>query len=548
MNTNEALKLLGDKKFLDKLFRFSYHRCNTSHEAEDLCSEIIFTVISAIHRQEEIDNFYAFVWTIARRVYADYCQRRDTERSVFSIENGDLALLASKENDIEKLIEESAKQEQFKRILKEIAFLSRAYREVMILFYLDGLSVKRIAQRLNVRESTIKQRLFSARNQIRKEVETMNEKPYVLKPIKLAFSGSGDPCGNDPRMKAERSFSQNLIYLCKNKPKSAKELSDELYVPMPYVEEELEIQCHGENGTYGMLRKLDNGKYTINIHLVDYDEYDQANRIYEKHLPEFCRAMKNTLEQNRAKILSFPYLSEQKDLRFIMWSLISRIVWDFTERVNQVLAKTYFSDITPLKRNFSCVAVAYTDEQHPAFDFYGCDVINATSVGGYQSVFVSNIYGKRMDEHFNCEHNLYCDPQLLMALKAIGKISVDELSETEKEIAAKAIECGYLCRNGAVIEPKMIVIDRKNEKDFYNLSYDFNDDMGTFIEQIAEELSTFMRTHIPKHLLNEYPVYTILIAGIRILSKAIEECIAAGILSTPESRIGAEGMLMIVEK
>ena len=151
MKANKALKLLDDKNFLDKLFRFSYHRCSTAHEAEDLCSDIIFTVISAIHRQEEIDNFYAFVWTIARRVYADYCQRRNTEHSVISIENSDLALIASKENEIDKLIEESAEQEQLKRIFDEIAFLSKAYREVMILFYLDGLSVKNIARRLNIK-------------------------------------------------------------------------------------------------------------------------------------------------------------------------------------------------------------------------------------------------------------------------------------------------------------------------------------------------------------------------------------------------------------
>ena len=46
---------------------------------------------------------------------------------------------------------------------------------------------------------------------------------------------------------------------------------------MPYVEEELEIQCRGENGSYGMLRKLDNEKYALNILLVDYSEYNQAN-------------------------------------------------------------------------------------------------------------------------------------------------------------------------------------------------------------------------------------------------------------------------------
>ena len=111
MKTNETLKLLDDKDFLDKIYHFSYHRCNTSFEAEDLCSDIVLAVISAIHKQERIDNFYAFVWTVARRVYADYCEKRNAERQVFSIENSDL-MLASKENEIEEFVEEAAEQEQ----------------------------------------------------------------------------------------------------------------------------------------------------------------------------------------------------------------------------------------------------------------------------------------------------------------------------------------------------------------------------------------------------------------------------------------------------
>ena len=547
MKTNEPLKLLDDKDFLDKIYHFSYHRCNTSFEAEDLCSDIIIAVISAIHKQERIENFYAFVWTVARRVYADYCEKRNEERQVFSIENSDL-MLASKENEIDEFIEKAAEQVQISRIFKEIAFLSKAYREVMVMFYIDELKVKDIATRLNINETTVKQRLFSARNSVRKEVETMSERTYVLKPVKLAISGIGNLGGNDPSSKTERMFSQNLIYLCKDKPKSAKELSEELCVPMPYIEEELEIQCHGENGKYGMLRKLENGKYAVNIHLVDYDEFDQANKIYEKHLPEFCEVIKSTLKKNGEKILSFPYLSEQKDLRFIMWALISRTVWDFEGRINKVIAEKYFSDIIPVNRTFSCVAVAYTDEQYPEFDFYGSDGIDATSIGGYKSVFASNIYGKRIDKHFHYGHNLSHDPKLLMVLRAIGGIGIDELSESEKEIAAKALECGYLRKNGNVIEPKIIVIDRKNDRDFYNLSFDFNNDMGAVIEQIAAELSMFMRKHIPEHLMNEYQIYTRLIAGIRILAKSIEECIKEGLLTEPENRVGAEGVLMVVER
>ena len=135
-----------------------------------------------------------------------------------------------------------------------------------------------------------------------------------------------------------------------------------------------------------------------------------------------------------------------------------------------------------------------------------------------------------------------------MVLEAIGGLPVDELTENEKEIAAKAIEYGYLCKKGNVLEPKIIVIDRKNDQEFYNLSFDLNTNMKEIIEDIADELSVFMKKRIPEHLISEYQIYTQLIAGVRILSQTIEECIKEGMLSEPEKRIGAEGVLMIVEK
>ena len=305
MKTNEILKLIGDKEFLDKIYQFSYRRCNTSYEAEDLCSDIILAVISAVHNQESIENFYAFAWTIARRVYADYSEKRNQTRQTISIENSDL-LLAAKENEIDSFIEEAAEQEQIKKIFAEISFLSKAYREVMVLYYIDDMKVKDIALKLGINENTVKQRLFSARNTVRKEVETMSNRNLSLKPIRLAIVGTGNPMGNDPRTKADRVLSQNLIYLCKDKAKTAKELSEELCVPMPYIEDELEIQVYGENGNYGMLRKLDNGKYITNILLVDYSEYDEANKIYEKYLDEYIPILKANFEKQKQDILLFP--------------------------------------------------------------------------------------------------------------------------------------------------------------------------------------------------------------------------------------------------
>ena len=42
-----------------------------------------------------------------------------------------------------------------------------------------------------INETTVKQRLFSARNTVRKEVETMSERNLSLKPMTLMFLGTG---------------------------------------------------------------------------------------------------------------------------------------------------------------------------------------------------------------------------------------------------------------------------------------------------------------------------------------------------------------------
>ena len=548
MKTNEILKLIGDKEFLDKIYQFSYRRCNTSYEAEDLCSDIILAVISAVHNQENVENFYAFVWTIARRVYADYSKKRNQMRQTISIENGDL-LLTAKENEVDNFIEEAAEQEQIRKIFAEISFLSKAYREVMVLYYLDEMKVKDIALKLGINETAVKQRLFSARNTVRKEVETMNERNLSLKPIRLAIVGTGNPMGNDPRTKADRDLSQNLIYLCKNKAKTAKELSEELCVPMPYIEDELEIQVYGENGKYGMLRKLDNGKYLTNILLVDYSEYDEANKIYEKRLDEYIPILKANFEKQKQNILLFPYLSEQTDATFILWALISRTIWDFEKRVIETIGKDYFSDIEPVKREFTTVATAFRDDMNPNFGFYGCDGIQSNSVWKYRYVHFSNIYGARKEKHFACDHNITNDDKLLLTLKALdGTLSIDELSDTEKEVAAKAIECGHIRKCGKILLPKIVAYEKKFDKAFHNMAIALNENTETLVNEIAKELSAFMRKNIPEHLMNEYEYYTGCIAGVRFLHETIEACIKEGLLCEPENKIGAEGVLMVIEK
>lgn len=118
MKTDETIKKLSDQVFLDKLYGYAYHRCRTSHEAEDLCSDIILAILRAIYNGKEIQNFYAFVWTVAHRVYADYCEQRKIHSdAVIDAEYSD-HILNTPETPIDAYFEKEAEKELFSCIMR----------------------------------------------------------------------------------------------------------------------------------------------------------------------------------------------------------------------------------------------------------------------------------------------------------------------------------------------------------------------------------------------------------------------------------------------
>ncbi len=138
---------------------------------------------------------------------------------------------------------------------------------------------------------------------------------------------------------------------------------------------------------------------------------------------------------------------------------------------------------------------------------------------------------------------------LLFLTKALeGNLSVDKLNATEKEIAAKLIESAYVKKCGELLCLRMIAYDRKFEKDFFDLSFALNQNTESIIEEIAKELSEFMKKKIPEHLINEYEYYISLVAGVRFLHETIEACIKEGLLCEPKSKNGPEGVIMAIEK
>ena len=161
MTSKEAMAILQKQEFLDKLYGFAYKRSNSSSEAEDLCSEIIVSIVRSLRKTAEIKDFYGFVWTIARRVYADYCDKSSRVR-VVSYTDGAYNVAA---NQLEEFLEDHNDSELIKSIMREISFLAKIYRDVMVMYYIDELSIKEISRQFkNQRNRCETEALFSSKH------------------------------------------------------------------------------------------------------------------------------------------------------------------------------------------------------------------------------------------------------------------------------------------------------------------------------------------------------------------------------------------------
>ncbi|MBO5051195.1 MAG: sigma-70 family RNA polymerase sigma factor [Clostridia bacterium] len=541
MKKQDLLKYFDDY-LLDKLFSFCYARTNDSYEAEELCSDIIYALVKAAHSDGEIESVYPFIWRVARNVYADFSNhRRKRTETIYEGDSEEILLGVA----VEDTSDDTA--ELLTSVCRRIAFLTKAYREVMTMFYIDGLTTAQIAKKQGTSEVAVRQRLFSARQKIKSEVEEMAEtynKPVALDKIDYVIWGTGSPAWGDPRNVCTRMFSNHIVWLCHKKPMSASEIAEELNVPTIYVEEELEILRKGENGKYGFLRRLENGKYALNFILLDKDVFEKANAIYTEQLPKICETISNYIEEHKAEYLAFPYLNKKVDMNLILWQQVFHIADAFSYCVEYALKKNHFADVEKTDRPFS--VFGYVDNGK----YYGggWDGVDAQNVCGFSNVHLDNIYITRIKKHFSCGLNVSKDPQTQLALRAIDGLDITLLSEKEKEHAAKAIECGYLYRDGDTLYTKILVNALSDRDRLFDISNALqNGYFDADAEIVAAKVAELIKKSVPDYLIGEWRLANNL-ASMPILDAVVECLIEKGVLTPPEDGIGAEGCWMSVEK
>ncbi|MBQ4574083.1 MAG: sigma-70 family RNA polymerase sigma factor [Clostridia bacterium] len=240
------------EKCLAEVFYYCLRKTGNEQDAEELAAEISLEIISSICRGYSPEQISAWVWTVAKRRWAKWAkQHYYSPIAEVDIENEDVA---SDEDTPENAL---IIADDIARMRRELAFTRTDYRQILVAHYFEEKSVAAIAREFSIPLGTVKTKLQKCRKQLKEGMEMAREfgiRSY--KPEDVRFINYCDSFGRrgQPWSILERGLYKNIfLEVCRN-PQSAEQISMELGIALPYMEEELEFLTretflvkHGKN-------------------------------------------------------------------------------------------------------------------------------------------------------------------------------------------------------------------------------------------------------------------------------------------------------------
>ena len=247
---------------MKSIFGFSLTRLGNVKDAEYLASDILYEIIRSAPNLKDEDRFYGFMWKVAENVYMDYLRKKS------KIAKRTTEFDESMTDESESVLDEIIKKEELNLLRRELSLLSKQYRDATVLYYIENLSCSEAANRLQISTEMVKYYLFRARKIIR---EGMNmerlygEKSYRPNIFEIDFWGTKAGDDHEYRDFQRRKIKGNILLVAYYSPVTIQEISIELGVSLPYLEDEIKLLIDRQ------YLICNNGKYLTNIPIFTLD-------------------------------------------------------------------------------------------------------------------------------------------------------------------------------------------------------------------------------------------------------------------------------------
>ena len=176
------LALKGDQQafaeivelYKDKIYYLGYRMLNNRHEAEDVVQETFLRVFKSLDRYDPGQKFSTWIYRIATNLSIDRLRKRKPTYSLDADMNDQegldgYSMLPSDDRTPES---EFMISETKQTVYDAIESLPAKYKSVMILRYLQEMSLQEISDVLDIPVTTIKTRVHRGREFLRKKLES----------------------------------------------------------------------------------------------------------------------------------------------------------------------------------------------------------------------------------------------------------------------------------------------------------------------------------------------------------------------------------------
>jgi len=162
-NLKEQFGQIYDQ-YVEKIYRFIYLKVNSEEVAEDITSKVFLNGWESYSKNPFVQNMNAFLYQIARNSVIDY-YRESSRTRLISIDS--LSKFADNRTGIHDAAILSSDIEKIKLAVQK---LKKDYQDVIILHYLEDMSIQEVASILNKPSGTIRVMLHRGLKSLKNEL------------------------------------------------------------------------------------------------------------------------------------------------------------------------------------------------------------------------------------------------------------------------------------------------------------------------------------------------------------------------------------------
>lgn len=450
MEQNNANEIVNE--YITRIYSFVKKRVSNEADAQDIAQEIALKLYKSLCIKEVV-NVEGFVWTVARNTLSNFYRDNSRFKMNVSIEDNELDINDGSSALVDQMIE----KENYHRIRKEIAYLSKIQRQILIMYYYEEKKQSEIASILNIPVGTVKWHLGVARDELKRGMAKMrNINDLKFNPIsfcKVGYSGYTGSMG-DPVKYIRSALSQNIIYAIKNTARTVEEIAEIMNVSPVYVESEIEFLEENQ------LVIKEKNKYICNIvieEIEDSSQIDIIKRCYGKVAGEIATRLFDEIKKNN--YLNSPDILGPNDDNFRMWALIIYLIATAdTENIEKPIT---FEQAATIRPDGGCnIITAGVDSQWSKEILEISDGFCGPCWNDNDELTLWLVDSKWSDKRVT---EYYGGPNIERDLKLIGRfIKGDTLSVDEYTFL---LEKGYITKKNGVYELGIVAIQPGETKE-----------------------------------------------------------------------------------